>query len=64
MKTLSRFKWPLSLLLSGFLVRVIGSMMKILHWQHADSTLITATCIIAAAIVWLIIRLLITRPVQ
>lgn len=51
------FKWPLSLLLAGFLVRIIGAMMKILHWLGADRILITGTALMATAIVWLIIKL-------
>ena len=55
------YKWPLSLLLFGFLVRVIGALMKILHWPASDITLTVATAIMATAIVWLIIKLVLLK---
>jgi hypothetical protein len=50
-------KWPLILLLIGFLVRVFGAMIKILHWVGADLVLITGTVLMMIAIVWLIIKI-------
>jgi hypothetical protein len=51
------FKWPLIVLLLGFLIRIIGAMIKILHWFGADLVLITGTAIMGIAILWLIIKL-------
>jgi hypothetical protein len=51
-------KWPLILLLLGFMVRVIGAMIKILHWVNADNILIAGTIIMVVSIAWLIIKLL------
>lgn len=53
-----RFKWPLLLLLTGFLLRIIAALIKIMHWFHADYLLITGTIIMAAAIVWLMTKLI------
>jgi len=52
------FKWPLVMLLLGFLVRIIGAMIKILHWLNANLILIAGTVIMGVAILWLIIKLL------
>ena len=55
------FKWPLLVLLVGFLVRVIGAMMKILHWPGADLVLIAGTILMAAGIVWLMIKMIVLK---
>lgn len=52
------FKWPLVLLLVGFMIRVIGSMIKILHWLNADNILIAGTLLMVVSIAWLIIKLI------
>ena len=55
------FKWPLVLLLLGFFARIIGAMMKILHWLNADLILIIGTIIMLASIAWLIIKLVLLK---
>lgn len=57
-KSLYFFKWPLVLLLVGFMVRVIGAMIKILHWANADTILLAGTVMIVISIAWLIIKLI------
>ncbi len=52
------FKWPLVVLLFGFLVRIIGAMIKILHWVGADLVLIAGTGLMATGIVWLIVKMI------
>lgn len=52
------FKWPLIALLFGLLVRVIGAMIKILHWPGADLVLIAGTCLMATGIVWLMVKMI------
>ena len=59
--TLYAFKWPLALLLIGFLIRILGAMMKILHWRGADETLVVATAIMVTAVLWLIIKLVLLK---
>ena len=59
--TLYPFKWPLALLLFGFLIRIIGAMIKILHWINADLILITGTVIMGVAILWLILKLILLK---
>ena len=51
------FKWPLVSFLLGSFIRMVGAMMKILHWVHADLFLFIGTIIMLASIVWLIIKL-------
>ena len=55
------FKWPVALLLLGFLIRIIGAMIKILHWLNADLILLAGTVLMAVAILWLIIKLLMLK---
>ena len=55
------FKWPLVLLLLGLFARIIGAMMKILHWLNADLILIIGTIIMLASIAWLIIKLVLLK---
>jgi uncharacterized membrane protein YhdT len=50
-------KWPLFLLLLGFLIRTFGAMIKILHWFNADQILIIGTALMLASIVWLMMKL-------
>lgn len=55
------FKWPLVILLFGFLVRIIGAMIKVLHWLYADLILITGTVIMGIAFLWLILKLFLLK---
>ncbi|MET0392382.1 MAG: hypothetical protein ABW019_04540 [Chitinophagaceae bacterium] len=61
MKTTYPFRRPLILLLSGFLVRTIAALMKVLHWPYADPLLIAGTAVMAIAIIWLMVKLFKTK---
>ena len=59
--SLHYLKWPLMILLFGFLLRTAGAMMKILHWHAADIVLISATIIMIISIIWLMIKMLLVK---
>jgi hypothetical protein len=61
MNVLYKFKWPVIISVTGFLIRVIGAMMKILHWQDADQVLLIATAIIVAGLLFLIVKLVLVK---
>jgi ABC-type uncharacterized transport system permease subunit len=54
-------KLPLLLLLSGYLARTTGALMKILHWRGADNTIIAATIMMTIAILWLMTKIFFVR---
>ncbi len=58
MKSLYLFKWPLTLLLTGFIARTIGIMIKTLHWANANAILVCSSMIMAVSIIWLIIKVI------
>lgn len=49
---LYRFKWPLIVFLVGTGIRILGAMMKIMHWNGADLVILIATIIMLLAIIW------------
>ncbi len=56
LKSLYLFKWPLTLLLAGFLIRTIGIMIKTLHWSNANAILVCGSMVMSVSIIWLIIK--------
>lgn len=59
--SLHYLKWPLLLLLAGFLLRITGAMMKILHWRGADIGLRIATVVIIISILWLMVKVFLVK---
>ena len=59
--SLTYLKWPLIVLAAGFLVRIFGALIKILHWRGADEVLIIGTGIMALGIVLIIVKLLMLK---
>lgn len=57
LKSLYQFKWPLTLLLTGFLARTVGIMIKTLHWADANAILVCGSTVMAVSVIWLIIKL-------
>ena len=57
LKSLYQFKWPLTLLLTGFLARTVGIMIKTLHWANANAILVYGSMVMAVSIIWRIIKL-------
>jgi len=58
MKLLAYFKWPLVLLLVGFILQVIGATLKILHWSDTEIFFIFSTATIVSSVVWLLMKML------
>jgi hypothetical protein len=62
MKALRFLKWPLILLLLGYLTFLIGNFSKGKHWIFADEIIAGGYLIIIIAIVWTIIKFIILKP--
>ena len=56
MKALHFLKWPLILLLVGYLLFLIGNFSKGRHWVLADEFIVAGYLMITIAIVWTIIK--------
>lgn len=57
MQILYYLKKPLIIFLAGSIIRIIGAMMKILHWRLNELTLITGTVIMVLGLLFLIIKI-------
>ena len=55
---LKTFILPLILLLSGFVLILIGSLFKIMHWQFAVEVLIAGMSLEVIALVMVILKLI------
>ena len=62
MKALHFLKWPLILLLVGYLAFLIGNFTKGRHWPPAEGLIIAGYLIIIIAIVWTIIKFIFLKP--
>jgi len=56
MKALHFLKWPLILLLFGYLLFLIGNFSKGRHWVLADQLIVAGYLMMIIAIVWTIIK--------
>jgi hypothetical protein len=65
MKRLYFFKWPLSVFLTGYLIQIIGALLKIRHWPGADEMLTLGMITISAGLLFALIKLFILKkPVE
>jgi len=62
MKALHFLKWPLILLLVGYLLFLIGNFSKGRRWVLADEFIIAGYLMITSAIVWTIIKFIFLKP--
>ena len=63
MKALYYLKWPFFIFFIGLLLNVIGALLKLRHWPGADEMLMLGSMAKAAAIVFVIIKIVsIKRP--
>jgi hypothetical protein len=62
MKALHFLKWPLILLLVGYLLFLIGNFSKGRHWVLADEFIVAGYLMITIAIVWTIIKFIFLKP--
>ena len=62
MKVLHFLKWPLILLLLGYLSFLIGNLSKGKHGILADEFIVVGYFIIIIAIVWTIIKFIFLKP--
>jgi hypothetical protein len=58
MKLLAYFKWPLILLLVGFILQVVGATLKILHWSNTEVFFVFSTATIVISVIWLLAKML------
>jgi len=61
MASLYYLKWPLVIIVLGFILKVIGALIKIRHWPYADEILTVSTGIIVAGLIYLSIKLIIQK---
>jgi hypothetical protein len=62
MKPLHFLRWPLVLLLGGYLAFLIGSFSKRRHWPLAEEFIIVGYLTIIIAIVWTITKFIFLKP--
>jgi len=62
MKALHFLKWPLILLLFGYLLFLIGNFSKGRHWVLDDEFIVAGYLMIIIAIVWTIIKFIFLKP--
>jgi uncharacterized membrane protein YhdT len=62
MKPLHFLRWPLIVLLVGYLAFLIGSFSGMRHWPLTEQFLIVGYLIIIIAIVWTIIKFILLKP--
>ena len=61
MKALHFLKWPLILLLAGYLIFLIGNISKSNHWSLSEVFVSTGYAMIGIAIVWIIIKFILLK---
>jgi len=64
MKPLHFLRWPLILLLAGYLAFVIGSFSKMRRWPLSEEFIIVGYLTIIIAIVWTIVKFILLKPPQ
>jgi len=62
MKALHFLKWPLILLLVGYLLFLIGNFSKGRRWVLADEFIVAGYLMITIAVVWTIIKFIFLKP--
>lgn len=61
MNYLFYLKWPLVILLSGYLIQITGSLMRVMHWKYGDNIIMTGSFIMILSVVALIVKLVILK---
>jgi len=62
MKALHFLRWPLTLLLAGYLLFIVGSFSKESHWLPSEGIVSGGYALIVIAIVWIIIKFIGLKP--
>jgi hypothetical protein len=62
MKALHFLKWPLIVLLIGYLSFLIGNFSRGRHWVLAGGFIVVGYFMIIVAIVWTIIKFIFLKP--
>lgn len=62
MKALHFLKWPLILLLAGYLAFLIGNFSKGRRWILADEFIVGGYLMIIIAVVWTIMKFIFLKP--
>lgn len=62
MKALHFLRWPLILLLAGYLTFLIGSFSKNRHWLPSEGFVAAGYAMIVIAIVWIIVKFIFLKP--
>jgi hypothetical protein len=61
MKRLYFFKWPLAIFLTGYLLQIIGALVKIRHWPGADELLTFGMITMCEGVLFAIVKLFILK---
>jgi len=62
MKVLHFLRWPLILLLGGYVLFLIGSFSKNRSWPASEEFISIGYALIIVAIVWIIIKFIFLKP--
>jgi hypothetical protein len=62
MKALHFLRWPLILLLVGYLIFLVGGFSKDTHWLPSEGFVSAGYGFIVIAIVWIIIKFIFLKP--
>lgn len=62
MRALHFLRWPLILLLAGYLAFLFGSFSQGRHWPLAEKFIVAGYAMIVVAIVWIIIKFIFLKP--
>ena len=62
MKPLHFLRWPLILLLTGYVAFLVGSFSKMRHWPLSEGFIVVGYLTIIIAIVWTIIKFIFLKP--
>jgi hypothetical protein len=61
MKSLFFLRYPLIILLCGFIVRLAGVLFKIRHWPMADELITAGFIMMGVGIFWAVLKLLLLK---
>jgi len=62
MKALHFLKWPLIILLAGYIAFLTGNFSKSRHWSLAEELIVIGYLMIVIALVWTIIKFIFLNP--
>lgn len=61
MHTLYYLKWPLTVFVFGYIIRIVGIASKIRHWPGADQALTIGSVIMIVGLSFVIVKLIILK---